>query len=27
VFKNILIATDGSDLADKAVEQGVLFAK
>ena len=25
--KNILIATDGSDLAAKAVEQGVLFAK
>jgi len=27
VFKNILIPTDGSDLAYKAVEQGVLFAK
>ena len=27
MFKNILIATDGSDLAAKAVEQGVLFAK
>jgi nucleotide-binding universal stress UspA family protein len=27
LFKNILIATDGSDLAAKAVEQGVLFAK
>ena len=27
MFKNILIATDGSDLAVKAVEQGVLFAK
>jgi nucleotide-binding universal stress UspA family protein len=27
VFKNILIPTDGSDLAAKAVEQGVLFAK
>ena len=26
-FKNILIATDGSDLAAKAVKQGVLFAK
>ena len=25
--KNILIATDGSDLAAKAVEQGVLFPK
>ena len=27
MFKNILVATDGSDLAVKAVEQGVLFAK
>jgi len=27
LFKNILIPTDGSDLAAKAVEQGVLFAK
>jgi nucleotide-binding universal stress UspA family protein len=27
LFKNILIATDGSDLAAKAVEQGVLFPK
>jgi nucleotide-binding universal stress UspA family protein len=27
LFKNILIATDGWDLAAKAVEQGVLFAK
>ena len=27
MYKNILIATDGSDLATKAVEQGVLFAK
>jgi nucleotide-binding universal stress UspA family protein len=27
LFKNILIATDGSDLAAKAVEQGILFAK
>src|SRR5207342_1273976 len=27
LFKNILIPTDGSDLAIKAVEQGVLFAK
>ena len=27
MFKNILIATDGSDLAAKAVEQGVVFAK
>ena len=27
MFKNILVATDGSDLAAKAVEQGVLFAK
>ena len=27
MFKNILIPTDGSDLAYKAVEQGVLFAK
>jgi nucleotide-binding universal stress UspA family protein len=27
LFKNILISTDGSDLAAKAVEQGVLFAK
>jgi hypothetical protein len=25
VFKNILTPTDGSDLAAKAVEQGVLF--
>jgi nucleotide-binding universal stress UspA family protein len=27
LFKNILIPSDGSDLAAKAVEQGVLFAK
>jgi nucleotide-binding universal stress UspA family protein len=27
LFRNILVATDGSDLAAKAVEQGVLFAK
>ena len=27
MFRNILIPTDGSDLAAKAVEQGVLFAK
>ena len=27
MFKNILIATDGSDLAAKAIAQGVLFAK
>jgi nucleotide-binding universal stress UspA family protein len=27
VFKNILVPTDGSELAAKAVEQGVLFAK
>ena len=27
MFKNILISTDGSDLAAKAIEQGVLFAK
>jgi len=27
LFKNILVATDGSDPAAKAVEQGVLFAK
>jgi nucleotide-binding universal stress UspA family protein len=27
VFKNILVATDGSDLAAKAVEQGIRFAK
>ena len=27
MFNSILIATDGSDLAAKAVEQGVLFAK
>jgi nucleotide-binding universal stress UspA family protein len=27
MFMNILIATDGSDLAAKAVEQGILFAK
>jgi nucleotide-binding universal stress UspA family protein len=27
LFGNILIPTDGSDLAAKAVEQGVLFAK
>jgi nucleotide-binding universal stress UspA family protein len=27
MFKNILVPTDGSDLAVKAVEQGVLFAK
>ena len=26
MFTNILIPTDGSDLAAKAVEQGVLFA-
>ena len=27
MYKNILIPTDGSDLAAKAVEQGILFAK
>jgi nucleotide-binding universal stress UspA family protein len=27
VFKHILIATDGSDLADKAVHQGLALAK
>ena len=27
MFENILIATDGSDLAAKAVAQGILFAK
>ena len=27
MFRNILIPTDGSDLAAKAVEQGILFAK
>ena len=27
MFKNVLVATDGSDLAAKAVEQGILFAK
>jgi nucleotide-binding universal stress UspA family protein len=27
MFKNILVPTDGSDLAAKAVEQGILFAK
>jgi nucleotide-binding universal stress UspA family protein len=27
LFRNILVATDGSDLAAKAVEQGILFAK
>lgn len=27
MYKNILIATDGSDLADKAVEQGLNLAK
>ena len=27
MFQNILVATDGSDLAAKAVEQGILFAK
>jgi len=27
MFKNVLIATDGSDLAAKAVAQGILFAK
>ena len=27
MFKNILVATDGSDLAAKAVKQGVVFAK
>src|SRR6516225_5940150 len=27
MFKNILIPTDGSDLAAKTVEQGALFAK
>ena len=27
MFKNMLVPTDGSDLAAKAVEQGVLFAK
>jgi nucleotide-binding universal stress UspA family protein len=27
LYKNILIPTDGSELAAKAVEQGILFAK
>jgi nucleotide-binding universal stress UspA family protein len=27
LFKNVLVATDGSDLAVKAVEQAILFAK
>ena len=27
MFRNILVATDGSDLAAKAVERGILFAK
>ena len=27
MFENILVPTDGSDLAAKAIEQGVLFAK
>ena len=27
MFKNILVPTDGSDLASKAVEEGILFAK
>ena len=27
MFRNILIPTDGSDLAAKAVEQGILFAR
>ena len=27
MFKNILVPTDGSELAAKAVEQGILFAK
>ena len=27
MFKNILVPTDGSELAVKAVEQSVLFAK
>ncbi len=27
MYKHILIPTDGSDLSNKAVEQGVLFAK
>ena len=27
MFQNILVPTDGSDLAAKAVEQGILFAK
>jgi hypothetical protein len=27
LFKNILAPTDGSDLAARAVEQGILFAK
>ena len=27
MYKNILIPTDGSELAAKAVEQGILFAK
>jgi len=27
LFKNILVPTDGSDLAAKAVEHGILFAK
>ena len=27
MFKNILIATDGSELAEKAVQQGLALAK
>jgi nucleotide-binding universal stress UspA family protein len=27
LFKNILVPTDGSDLAAKAIEHGILFAK
>jgi nucleotide-binding universal stress UspA family protein len=27
LFKNILVATDGSDLASQVVKQGILFAK
>ena len=27
MFQNILIPTDGSELAAKAVEQGILFSK
>ena len=27
MYKHILIPTDGSDLADRAVEQGIMLAK